>query len=306
MLIKNLRECKSFLKISQNRSLRTLSPLIYFSTKSSAETSQKDTESLNNAKPTEKPNESNSESNLYYPIRRINFGADSEYPIYVEDEKARKHMHSSMKLSPFFVGFAMYSATWALFLDLNNYWHIAPLCFLVIYGVRDYLLQRRILSLHATSASIHKDGKTLTLSFPVNIFTMTLISDPVRQNLKSGDEIKLQVSQADIKEIGFMQEIYTTEKAKTLNVDEFVMSPKAKRQRKEGNENDKEESKSDINTGNTEESTDEQPVIMARIEINGTLNSIFINLNRNKNAAYNDYLIALAKKKTLVIRETEN
>ena len=267
-------------------------------------------------------NENN--NNVYYPIKRINFTNKTEYPIYTLDQTHVDLQKKSIKYSLWNLFFGGYLLNWIFFFDLKNFWHLIPLSFSFYYGVKGMFTQRNLMNYHAKQIYLKDDGENLIIILPFSALTRKLNENIVLKDYPEIDinDIKFQVKISEIGEIGFLSNFMTESeenKDKPPKYDDpnlIILNPKKKKDAEKAKEKENEVKKKEdaeemsqknIDNDNDDDEDDddgEDPIIM-HISKDEEIFPIIVQLNCNKNSAYNDYLIAIAQKKKLILRQTK-
>jgi len=242
--------------------------------------------------------EKENENNLYYPIKRINFAHKTEFPIYQIDEKKIPRVPLMFRLAGSYAFFLTYGITYIFFLDINNLLHLIPLSFLFYRGCSSMFTESQLEASRVKSLFIKKSGTR---------FVATLFKKPHFWNLRDDielvdypeteDDVKFEFNIKDVLRIGFLQDLQRRV-AKDPN---FIQLKASKIRNLEG------ELKNEMqDRGLEEDDEEEKRHMLILIERKNQVVPLHIDLELNMNKAYNDYLVALAQGKTLVMREAKD
>jgi len=243
------------------------------------------------------------EQELYYPVKPINFNKRNLYPIYTLTGSELPVLPKVYSFLTSYSFFLMYGVTYIFFLDIYNYWHLLPLTLLFLRGGKNFFSNVQMSGTVVKSVFLKKDGNLVVTvpKTPVYYKYQEDIDLSAFGNFE--DDIKLTVDLGKVLRIGFLESLRAADKEASRNVENFteIKSKQAKRIEKQFEE-EAEAEKAEVLVDEKSESSN----ILMVIEKDQKALPLYIDLDKNSNKAYNDYLIAIAQKKKLVLRETKD
>lgn len=293
-LIASLRKSSPHIKV--------LIPRYYFS--NSQQPNASETKSGQAQANPEHPSRSqvNESPGIYFPIKRINFSRKNIFPIYLINKNEVKAVPKTFSLISSFGLFFAYAVPYVFFFDIHNYWHLLPLTYLFYRGGKNFFTDVKVLGSIVQSVFLNKDGKTLIVTVPKTPVYYKHQEDIDLSDFgKFKDEIALTVDLEKAKSVGFMTEIF----AESIKDKDFVEIKTQKQREKEEEEKQQQEEMEMAEGIITPEGEDlEKRTVLIEIERGGEIMPLYIDISKNLNKAYSDYLVAIAQKKKIVMRET--
>lgn len=249
---------------------------------------------------TSKSKESVESNKYYYPIKRINFTKKDIFPIYTTSEKQEIGLPGAFSFFTSYSFFFAYGISYIFFFDIYNYWHMLPLTYFLIRGSRAFFRDLQISGTIVRSVFLKKDGKTLIVTVPMSPVYYKYKEDiDLSEFPLQNEDIKLTVDLDKVARIGFLEVL-----RKDGKQEEGYITIKSKKQEKAEQElTETLVDKGEIASADAELETQN---IMILIERGENLLPLYIDLEKNTNKSYNDYLIALAQKKKIIMRETKD
>ncbi len=244
------------------------------------------------------------EPEFYYPVKRINFNKRNLYPIYTIASSATSSLPTAYNLMTAYSWFLAYGVSYIFFLDIYNYWHLLPLTLFFMRGSKSAFSSVQMSGTMVKSIFLKKDGRTLVVTVPKSPVYYKYQEDIDLSAFGNFDnDIKMTVEIDKILRIGFLETLRATEKASDKNLDSFTpIKSKQAKAREEQEEKEAEEEKGEVLKSEEPESSN----IVMVVEKEKKALPLYINLDKNMNKAYNDYLIAIAQNKKIVLRETKD
>jgi len=300
-----LRNGVKFCGFAQRQMVKTLPqpfPYMKFSNVNSKVT-EEDATSESKAKTSGSSKTFSAEQELYYPVKRINFNKRKLYPIYTltgSELPVLPKVYSFLSSYSFFL---MYGVTYIFFLDIYNYWHLLPLTFLFLRGGKNYFSNVQMSGTVVKSVFLKKDGNLVITVPKTPVFYRYQEDIDLSAFGNFEDDIKLTVDLEKVLRIGFLESLRAADKKASSKVENFteIKSKQAKKIEKQIEE-EAEAEKAEVLVDEESESSN----ILMVIEKDQKALPLYINIEKNSNKAYNDYLIAIAQKKKIVLRETRD
>lgn len=250
-------------------------------------------------------NKQNATQELYFPLKRINFSKRNMFPIYMIDEKKSANVPKFYSFLSSYFGLFAYGISYVFFFDIYNYWHILPLSYLFYRGSKSFFTDTEISGTMVQSVFLNKDGKTLIVTVPKSPVYYKYQEDiDLSEFGKFDNKIKLTVDLEKALKVGFLNDL----KQEQGEDGDFIQikTNKQKQQEKEQEEQEKEDmSEAEANLREEAKEAELQNIVIL-IERDGKTLPLYIDLTKNKNKAYDDYLTAIAGKKKIVMRETKD
>ena len=255
-----------------------------------------DSESAASSSESSKPTE---DSNLYYPIKRINFRSRSYFPIYKVKDNERMSLPTSVNLLTSYMWFLAYGVSYVFFLDIYNYWHILPLGYLFYRGTNRFFTDLQLSGTVVRSVFLHENGRTLIVTLPRTPVYYKYDEDIDLSAFGNyDDQIKMTVNLDQVYKVGFLENLQ-----REVTEDENFVQIKSKKQKQLEEEIEEAISEEGIVLDENANIESNNIIILAR---RGNLAlPLYIHLEKNVNTPYNDYLVAIAQKKKIVMRETK-
>lgn len=250
-------------------------------------------------------NKPNANQELYFPLKRINFSKRNMFPIYIVDEKKLTNVPKFYSFLSSYLGFFAYGISYIFFLDIYNYWHFAPLSYLFYRGCKSFFTDTEISGTLVQSVFLNKDGKTLIVTVPKSPIYYKYQEDiDLSEFGDFENQIKLTVDLEKAVKVGFLEDL-----KQDTSQDENFIQIKSRKQKEKEKEQEKQEKEEITETEEQIQDQRKEAVlenVVILIERDGKTLPLYIDLPKNKNKPYDDYLIAIAQKKKIVMRETKD